>query len=52
MPRPFNLSSETMLDSLSKIEALDAETVLVGHGDPWTQGAAEAVRRAREVGPN
>jgi glyoxylase-like metal-dependent hydrolase (beta-lactamase superfamily II) len=51
MPRAFNLSSGTMLDSLSKLETLDVDTLLFGHGEPWTQGVAEAMRRVREVGP-
>jgi glyoxylase-like metal-dependent hydrolase (beta-lactamase superfamily II) len=51
MPQAFNVSSATMLDSLSKLEELDAPTLAFGHGDPWTQGAATAVRLAREVGP-
>ena len=51
MPRAFNLSSATILDSLSKVEGLDAETIVFGHGDPWRGGAAEAVRLARATGP-
>jgi glyoxylase-like metal-dependent hydrolase (beta-lactamase superfamily II) len=51
LPRALNLSSGTMLDALSKIEGLDAETILVGHGDPWTGGTAEAVRLVRRTGP-
>jgi glyoxylase-like metal-dependent hydrolase (beta-lactamase superfamily II) len=51
MPRSFNVSSATVLDSLSKLEALDVPTLAVGHGDPWTQGVASAVRHARETGP-
>ena len=51
MPRAFNLSSATMLDSLSKIESLDVDAMLFGHGDPWTHGADAAVKRAREIGP-
>jgi glyoxylase-like metal-dependent hydrolase (beta-lactamase superfamily II) len=51
MPRPFNLSSSTILDSLATVEDLEAETVLVGHGEPWTQGIADAVQRARQTGP-
>ena len=50
MPSAFNLSSATMLDSLKKIEGLDAETIVFGHGDPWVEGVAEAVRRARAIG--
>ncbi|HEY2373691.1 MAG TPA: MBL fold metallo-hydrolase [Gaiellaceae bacterium] len=51
MPRAFNVSSATILDSLSKIEELDTPTLAFGHGDPWTQGVASAVRHAHEVGP-
>lgn len=51
LPRPLNLSSAAMLDALAKVETLDADRILVGHGETWTQGAAEAVRRARVVGP-
>lgn len=51
MPQAFNVSSATILDSLSTIEELDARTLAFGHGDPWTQGVASAVRSAREVGP-
>jgi len=51
MPSAFNLSSATILDSLSALEDLDAAVLAVGHGDPWTGGTAEAVRRARETGP-
>jgi len=51
LPRALNNSSGTMLDSLSKIEGVDAAVLAFGHGEPWTGGAADAVRRAREVGP-
>jgi glyoxylase-like metal-dependent hydrolase (beta-lactamase superfamily II) len=33
--------------SLAAIEAIDADTLLPGHGDPWRGGMAEAVARAR-----
>ena len=51
MPRAFNLSSGTMLDALSKIEQIEADVLLFGHGDPWTGGTGDAVRLAREKGP-
>jgi glyoxylase-like metal-dependent hydrolase (beta-lactamase superfamily II) len=51
MPRGLNLSSATMIDSLTKIESLDAAVVVVGHGEPWTDGTADAVRRVRATGP-
>jgi glyoxylase-like metal-dependent hydrolase (beta-lactamase superfamily II) len=50
MPSAFNLSSGTCLDSLAKIQDLDCDVVLFGHGEPWTQGVAAAVERARERG--
>jgi glyoxylase-like metal-dependent hydrolase (beta-lactamase superfamily II) len=51
LARALNKSSAAMLESFSKLEALDAQTVLFAHGEPWTQGIAAAVRRAREIGP-
>ena len=51
MPRPFNLSSATCLDSLTKLQDVDAEVVTVGHGEPWREGVAAAVERARAIGP-
>jgi glyoxylase-like metal-dependent hydrolase (beta-lactamase superfamily II) len=51
MPRALNLSSATCLDSLTKLESLDAEVVAVGHGEPWREGVAAAVERVRATGP-
>jgi glyoxylase-like metal-dependent hydrolase (beta-lactamase superfamily II) len=51
MPSAFNLSDSTILDSLSKVESLDAGVLLFGHGEPWKQGAGDALRRSRETGP-
>jgi glyoxylase-like metal-dependent hydrolase (beta-lactamase superfamily II) len=50
MPGALNLSSSTMLDSLTRLESLDVGAILFGHGEPWRDGAAAAVRRAREIG--
>jgi glyoxylase-like metal-dependent hydrolase (beta-lactamase superfamily II) len=50
MPRAFNVSSRQSLDSLSRIEGIAADALLPGHGEPWTEGAAAAVARAREAG--
>ena len=52
MPASFNVSSAQCLESLGRIEGLSAAVVLPGHGEPWTEGPAEAVRRARETGPS
>jgi glyoxylase-like metal-dependent hydrolase (beta-lactamase superfamily II) len=50
-PRAFNVSSERALESLSKLEGVDAEVVLFGHGEPWTHGVDAAVGAARATGP-
>jgi glyoxylase-like metal-dependent hydrolase (beta-lactamase superfamily II) len=47
MPRSFNLSSATCLDSLTKIQDVDAGVAVFGHGEPWREGLAAAVERAR-----
>jgi glyoxylase-like metal-dependent hydrolase (beta-lactamase superfamily II) len=44
--------SHWALRSLDALAAVDAGTVLTGHGEPWRGGTAEAVRRARSVGPS
>ncbi len=44
-----NVSNADALESLAKIEQLEAGTLLFGHGEPWNQGAAAAVAHAREV---
>jgi glyoxylase-like metal-dependent hydrolase (beta-lactamase superfamily II) len=46
-PRAFNVSTAGALESLARLEPLDAEVVLVGHGEPWHEGPAAAVARAR-----
>jgi glyoxylase-like metal-dependent hydrolase (beta-lactamase superfamily II) len=43
---------ELALGSLSALEETGAGTVLTGHGPPWREGIAEAVRHARAVGPH
>jgi glyoxylase-like metal-dependent hydrolase (beta-lactamase superfamily II) len=52
MPSAFNVSSTQATASLERLETLEAGVVLVGHGDPWTGGVAQAVARAREAGPS
>ena len=42
--------TEQALSSLGRIERVDASTVLVGHGEPFGGGAAEAARLARAAG--
>jgi glyoxylase-like metal-dependent hydrolase (beta-lactamase superfamily II) len=43
----FNVSTAQAFESLAAIEGIDAGLVLVGHGEPWTEGPAEAASRAR-----
>jgi len=50
MPRCTNVSSQQALDSLSRIEGLQAQTLLFGHGEPWSGSPAEAAHLAREAG--
>ena len=50
MPRAFAADALQMLASLEAVERIDAGVMLPGHGEPWTDGPAAAVARAREVG--
>jgi glyoxylase-like metal-dependent hydrolase (beta-lactamase superfamily II) len=50
MPSALNMSNAQALASLDKLGEITADTVLPGHGDPWTDGVAEAVRRAKAAG--
>jgi glyoxylase-like metal-dependent hydrolase (beta-lactamase superfamily II) len=52
MPRCTNVSTDQALESLARLEPLQASTLLVGHGDPWKGSPAEAVALAREAGPS
>lgn len=45
-------NSVQALDSLNVLHATGAATILPGHGEPWTQGVALAVERARLAGPS
>ncbi|WP_030489193.1 MBL fold metallo-hydrolase [Micromonospora chokoriensis] len=46
-PAPFTDDPTLALASLTRIEDLGATWILPGHGAPWNEGAAEAVRRIR-----
>jgi glyoxylase-like metal-dependent hydrolase (beta-lactamase superfamily II) len=48
--RAANADTERALASLDALAALDAGTVLTGHGAPWRDGTGEIVRRARAAG--
>ena len=47
MPRIMNESHAQALESLAALERVDADLALPGHGEPWGDGVAEAVRQAR-----
>ena len=48
---PFNADVHRAYASLERLDRVDARLVLPGHGEPWTGGLSEALRRVREVGP-
>jgi glyoxylase-like metal-dependent hydrolase (beta-lactamase superfamily II) len=48
--RAATADSALAMSSLDALAATDAQTVLCGHGEPWTAGAAAACDRAREAG--
>jgi glyoxylase-like metal-dependent hydrolase (beta-lactamase superfamily II) len=50
MPKAFAANIPLALASLDALAAIDAGTLLFGHGEPWTDGPASAVAHAREVG--
>jgi glyoxylase-like metal-dependent hydrolase (beta-lactamase superfamily II) len=45
---PFTADAAQALASLARLEGVSAGLVLPGHGDPWTGGVQEAVRRVRQ----
>jgi glyoxylase-like metal-dependent hydrolase (beta-lactamase superfamily II) len=49
-PDGLNRDSEQALRSLDTLAPLPADLVLTGHGEPWTDGIAEAVRLAKLAG--
>jgi glyoxylase-like metal-dependent hydrolase (beta-lactamase superfamily II) len=52
MPSSFNQSSAQCLESLGRLESLEASVLLPGHGEPWTDSPAAAVAKARDTGPS
>jgi glyoxylase-like metal-dependent hydrolase (beta-lactamase superfamily II) len=51
-PSGFNRDTPQALGSVGALDLITADLVLPGHGEPWTGGAAEAVRLARAAGPS
>ena len=44
---PFTADPEQALASLSRLDGLEAGSLLPGHGQPWTRGVAEALAAVR-----
>ena len=45
---PFTADADVAVASLARLEPIEAGLVLPGHGDEWTGGISDAVRRVRE----
>jgi glyoxylase-like metal-dependent hydrolase (beta-lactamase superfamily II) len=52
MPSGLNRDTPQALRSLEVLDGVPADVLLPGHGEPWTEGAAEAARLARLAGPS
>jgi glyoxylase-like metal-dependent hydrolase (beta-lactamase superfamily II) len=52
MPSGLNLDTAQALSSLDALRGIDVDLLLPGHGDPWTEGVAEAVQKAKAAGPS
>jgi glyoxylase-like metal-dependent hydrolase (beta-lactamase superfamily II) len=48
----FNADNRQAVASLARFDDIDARFVLPGHGDPWTGGMADALRRVRGTIPD
>jgi glyoxylase-like metal-dependent hydrolase (beta-lactamase superfamily II) len=46
---PFTADASGAVASVSRLEGISAEWVLPGHGEPWTGGIEEAIRRVRQM---
>lgn len=46
---PFSADAAEALASLSRLESVQATTLLPGHGAPWTEGVASALAAVRAV---
>ena len=52
MIAPFSADPVGAVASLERLDGIEAAWALPGHGEPWTGGVAEAVRRIRAAGPD
>ncbi len=49
MPAPLNTDNPGTLSALDRLEGVEAEVLLPGHGEPWRDGVGAAVQRARSL---
>ena len=49
-PAPFTADPAAARDSLGRLESIEAKWLLSGHGDAWSGGVGEALRRIRSHG--
>ncbi len=49
---PFGSDLPRARESLKRLEAIEADIVLPGHGQPWTGGVGEAIRLIRKGAPH
>lgn len=47
--RAFNEDDEPARESLSRLEGVAADTVVVGHGDPFEGAPSEAIEAVRAI---
>ena len=52
MPSGLNTDTPRALVSLANLTGIQAGMLLPGHGEPWTGGVQDAIRRARAAGPS
>ena len=52
MIAPFTADPAQAVASMDRLAGVEARWVLPGHGQPWTGGVGEAVRRVRAAGPD
>ena len=49
-PKAVNADSEQALSSLDRLDGIQADVLLVGHGEPWNEGVPAALAAARTIG--
>jgi glyoxylase-like metal-dependent hydrolase (beta-lactamase superfamily II) len=52
MPSGLNADTRQALASLTSLDGIKAGLLLPGHGEPWTGGVQDAIRRAQAAGPS